>query len=292
MIFLFLMMLTIQSSAEAKVTSPKSLTASFSILADVIQNIAPTDIKVDSLIGFDQDPHDFELRPQDILRIKKSDALFLLGYGFDHAIEKGISQSQTKAKIYYVTKNLNLMKVGTSQQKDDLFDPHFWQSPQETLTLIQNLKGLLLTLYPESASIIEKRAQDYSAKLSSMQTKYLKEFASLPKPSRQMIVSHNSFQYLAREFDISVDSPLGVSEEGETSIAQISRLVKRVKSENIKALFVEKSAPDTVMKTVSRETKTPIAGILYSDALSRDEKASTYLKLLEYNLQSILKTMK
>ena len=67
---------------------------------------------------------------------------------------------------------------------------------------------------------------------------------------------------------------------------------EKIKTQKIKSLFYEKSSPQNLMKSISKETGVAISGVLYSDCLSDNLDADTYLKMLEYNFSLILNSMK
>jgi zinc/manganese transport system substrate-binding protein len=264
---------------------------SFSILKDMTQNLVPQGVEIVSILGPDQDPHGYSLSARDYLTLKKADVILYVGQGFDSWIESASQKVGSHADMYYVTKDISLLKADAISSSAG-FDPHFWQSPSKTIEVIQKLSVHLEKVFPQMKSDIEKRTQKYLNLLDSLQKKYQQAFSILPESKRKLIVTHNSFQYAAHDFSLQIDSLLDASLGGESSLQRVSELVKKVRTEKIKSLFLEKSAPETLMKTLSQETSTPIAGTLYSDALSFDSKADTYLKLLQYNFDLILNSMK
>ncbi len=278
------------------VTSVQVVT-SFSILEDISRNILPSKFEIHNIVGAGQDSHGYQTTPQDYLSFRKADLILLVGENFEPWAQSTIKKIKTKAKIYYVTKNTDLIKLPSPHHHDHdhtsmLFDPHFWQSPQLVMQMIQNLSMYLQAEYPDSKIDIETKTSEYLKKIKALQLQYKTEFEKLDSSSKKMVISHNSFQYFAKEFNVIVDSPLDASQEGDTSVKRISKLVQKIKDEKINSLFLEKSSPAALMKSIAKSTNREISGTLYSDCLSADDTASTYLKMIDYNFNLILKSMK
>ena len=55
-----------------------NVVTSFTVLQDVVRNISGDKAKVQSLVGYDQDPHGFELKPKDMKIIAEYNTSLLL----------------------------------------------------------------------------------------------------------------------------------------------------------------------------------------------------------------------
>lgn len=284
-------------SANAWSATSVQVVTSFSILEDIVKNILPSKFEVDNIVGAGQDSHGYQTTPKDYLSFRKADLILLVGENFEPWAESTIKKIKAKGKIYYVTKNVDLIKLPIAHHHGHdhavmLYDPHFWQSPQVVMQMIQNLSLYLQSEYPDSKKEIETKTSEYLKKIRSQQLQYKTDFDRLDSSAKKMVISHNSLQYFAKEFNVSVDSPLDSSQEGDTSVKRVSELIKKIKDEKIKSLFLEKSSPDALMKSIAKSTGVEISGTLYSDCLSADQTASTYLKMIDYNFGLILKSMK
>ncbi len=289
-----------QSTAFAK---EARVAVSFSILEDITKNLLPSDFKVDGIVSANQDTHGFEPMTKHFIYFKRADHIILVGENFEPWATKAISKVRSKAKIYYVTKNAKLLSLNETAEKHDVhgvhhhgldskFDPHFWLSPEVSIPIIEGLSLYLQSSYPASSAEIKDRTNAYVSKLKELQIRFKQEFSKIPENERQMIIAHNSFQYFGKEFQVKVDSPLDAYQEGESTLQKVSSLIKKIKDQKIKSLFYEKSSSESLLKSISKETGVKVSGVLYSDCLSDNQDANTYLKMLEYNFSLILKSMK
>ena len=272
------------------------IVVSFSILEDIVKNLVPSDFKIESAVPAGMDSHGHEPMAKEYLTFKKASLIILAGNNFEPWAKRIIEKIHSKAPVYYVTQGISLLPLKDDDHDHDhtvgSFDPHIWQSPEVMTLVISNLSEYLQKTFPGSAVEIKKKTSTYLNDLKKSQEKYKLEFSKIPSESRQMVIAHNSFQYFAKEFGVQVYSPLDTSQEGDTSLAKVSQLIKKIKKDNIKSLFLEKSSPEGLMKSIAKESTTEIKGVLYSDCLSTDGAASTYLKMLDYNFNLILKSMK
>jgi len=67
-------------------------------------------------------------------------------------------------------------------------------------------------------------------------------------------------------------------------------VINTVKANQIPAVFCESTVSNQAQIQVAKETGAKFAGVFYVDSLSpSDGPASTYLKLLEYNINTLIK---
>src|SRR5436190_18972071 len=69
--------------SPATQSSGVQVLAAESFLGDIAQNVAGERLKVETLISPGVDPHEFEPKPQDIIRITQSQALIVNGLGYE-----------------------------------------------------------------------------------------------------------------------------------------------------------------------------------------------------------------
>ena len=114
------------------------------------------------------------------------------------------------------------------------------------------------------------------------------EIAALPPTKRRVLASHDSLQYLAKAYGITLLSINGWTNNSEPSAAELARLAQQIRQEGIHALFLDSITDPRAMKQIARETGASIGGTLYGDALSKPgEEADTYLKMLRHDVATL-----
>jgi zinc/manganese transport system substrate-binding protein len=276
--------------ATPAVAKPFVIT-SFSILGDMVHVIAGDKVHVKNLVGPNQDSHIYEPRPRDAKDLGRADMVVINGLGFEGWIERLINASGFRGKRCVATvgiKPLQKMIRGKIYT-----DPHSWLSLKESQLYIDNIVTCLSTLMPEEASYFKGRGDTYKKSLKSLELETTKQLESVPVDQRRVITNHAAFSYLGRDFGIAFYSAQGMSTEAEPSAKAVAALIRQIKKDKIKAIFIENISNPRLMQGIAHETGSKIGGILYSDALSAPgTEADTYLKMMTFNLSSLVRVMR
>jgi zinc/manganese transport system substrate-binding protein len=114
------------------------------------------------------------------------------------------------------------------------------------------------------------------------------EIDAVPIAKRRVLSSHDSLQYLAVAFKITMISVYGWTNKVEPSAADLSRLADQIQRDQVKALFLDSITDPRAIERISKETGAVIGGTIYSDALSQpDGPASTYIDMIRYDITTL-----
>lgn len=89
-------LLAIPSAASAE---PLKVVASFSILADMVQEVGGEHVIVTSLVGPGEDAHVYEPVPADVVAVADADLVVVNGLGFEGFLDRLVEASGTQAPI-------------------------------------------------------------------------------------------------------------------------------------------------------------------------------------------------
>ncbi len=283
-IFLFLFMLSSECLAKPLVI------ATFSILGDMVQEIGQDKVEVKNLVGPNQDSHIYEPRPQDAKDLAQADLVFINGLGFEGWLDRLIEASGFHGKVLVTTKGIQPLTQLVHGKAS--VDPHAWHSLKNAQVYVDNIVEGLSDLLPEEAPFFKAQGEAYKKALKNLESQTQKKLESIPLEKRKVITNHEAFGYLDRDFNITFYAPLGISTESEASAKSVAKLIHKIQKEKIQAIFVENISNRRLLEQISNETGTHIGGILYSDALSSPgREADTYLKMMAFNLSSLIKAM-
>lgn len=280
----FLLLLSMPSFGKPLVIS------TFSILGDMVHEIGQDKIEVKTLVGPDQDSHVFEPRPQDAKGLERADLVVVNGLGFEGWLDRLIEASGFHGKILVTTTGIAPLIYATNGETTT--DPHAWHSLKNAQIYIDNIVTGLSMLLPQDAPFFKARGELYKKSLEALAQETRQRLAHVPLEKRKVITGHKAFGYLGRDFNITFSAPLGISTESEPSAKGVATLIRQIRMEGIQAIFVENISNPRLMEQIARETHTHIGGTLYSDALSAPgTEADTYLKMMRFNLFSLIKAM-
>lgn len=262
--------------------------ASFSVISDMIQQIASDKIDLFTIVGANMDAHTYEPKPQDLKSLKEADLLILNGFGFESWIERLITSSGFKGKKIIASNGINPLFFSDKNTSQKITDPHCWHSLPNGKYYVTNIMNALKEIDAQNASFYEENGKNYLQKLDELDKELKDTLKEIPKDNRIVITSHDAFEYLGQEYGVKFISPLGVSTETEPSSKEIANIVRRIKKDNIKAVFAEATTDRRLVETIACESGITIGGELYSDALSNTKDCGdTYISMVRTNLLSL-----
>lgn len=285
-------------------SDPIPVTATFSLLGDLVKQVGGDKVKVSTLVGPDGDAHVYQPTPQDVQALSKARVLVSNGLDFEGWLERLDQASGFKGvKVVASTgvKARHLAEEGHDEEghheeahhHHGSQDPHAWNDPLNVLTYVDNIAAGLGKVDPENAALYGANAASYKAQITSLDMRYKLEFAKLPEERRRAITSHDAFGYLVAAYHLNLLAPQGMSTDAEPSAAQVAALIRQIRSQKIPALFVENISDPRLIEQISRETGVKVGGKLYSDALSpADGPAASYLAFVDHNLSTLLAALK
>lgn len=263
--------------------SPLSVVASFSLLADMVAQVGGPAVQVHALVGPDADAHAFNPAPADAQRLASAGLIVINGLGFEGWIDRLVKASGSKAPVLVASNGITLRRVG------GLTDPHAWQSLVAAQRYVENIRAALVAARPAQAAAIDARAKAYSAQLATLDASVRARLAAVPAAQRRIVTSHDAFGYLADAWGLEMRAAQGWTSAGEPSAADVAKLIRQLKAQQARALFVENISDPRLVERIAREAGASVGGTLYSDALSPPgTRADSYLKLMTHNAETLL----
>lgn len=280
---------------QAKETNQEKLivTASFSILGDVIKNVGGDLVTVNVIVGENQDTHVYEPTPGDNILIINSDLVIINGLSFETWFERLVSASGYKKPVIVASQGIPFHKMMEPQISNaPVPDPHVWNDVQHVIIWVHNIKKALQELDPQNTLTYEQNARLYLEELQKLDQWVKDQFKGVPKESCKVITAHDAFNYFEKAYGLVFLSPQGLSTTDEPSAHEMASLIKQINKENITTIFVENISSQRLIQQLATETGAKIGGTLYSDALSTpQEPASTYIKLMQSNVQTLARSL-
>lgn len=271
--------------------APLPVSASFSILGDLVNNIGGERVSVSVLVGANQDAHIFQPTPSDVQKLAATRLFFVNGLGFEGWQERLLKSSRYTGKTIVLSRGIQPLAMQHDEHGHGHSDPHVWQDPQRVKTMVKNISDALSAADPEGRPYFQKRAADYSDQLDQLTAWAQAEVAKVPEKNRIVLTSHDAFAYLGQRLGIRLLAPQGVSTESEASAKDVAKIIRQMKQQGIRALFMENISNPKLLEQIARETQAKTSRRLYSDALSNLDEASSYLKMYRHNVTNLVAGM-
>jgi zinc/manganese transport system substrate-binding protein len=257
--------------------------ASFSILADMAREVGGDAVDVTALVGPDGDAHVFEPTPADVKRLSNADLVIVNGLRFEGWIERLVQVSGYRGPVVVASKGITTRLLGPAP------DPHAWQSLANARRYVDNIRAALVAARPSHAAHIEQRSADYLQRVDALDASVRKRLGQVAPADRRVVTSHDAFGYFAEAYDVTFISAVGWSTGSEASAADVSRIVRQLRAQNVRAVFVENISDPRLVQRIAHEAGARVGGTLYSDALSPPGTAGdTYLRMFDHNASTLL----
>ena len=293
---------TFALSMGAAHAAPIEVTASFSILGDMVHEVGGDRVTIQTLVGPDEDAHGFQPRPSDSRRIGSAQLVVANGLGFDDwMIRLARSGGYTRPVVIATAGIDTLAKAagkhdhdhdhshGDEHDKKTGIDPHAWQDVGNAQRYVSNIASALIEVDPAGADYYRANAERYQGELKALDAEIRKALGSLPAARRKVVSSHDAFGYFAHAYDVQFLSPVGVSNNAEPTAKGVAQLIRQLRKEKVPAIFVENISDPRLSERIRAESGAVMGGTLYSDALSTTTgPAPTYVAMMRHNLNTLM----
>ena len=304
--------LTVLAPALAASDGPIRVVATFSILGDMVSRIGGEHVAVTTLVGPDGDTHVYRPTPAAARAVSEADILVVNGLGFEGWLDRLVETAEFGGVRVVATAGIDPIMFEDGHGDDHVdghdddhdeddehhahdhgaFDPHAWQSLRHAVTYVDNVTMALAIASPESASTFYRNRALYVAEIEALDAEIRSLLAEVPDSARTIVTSHDAFQYFGRDYGLVFTAPQGLSTESEASAKDVVRLIELIRSQGIRAVFVENIADPRLLKRIADETGATIGGTLYPGALSGpDGPAPTYLDMMRHNARTLARAL-
>ncbi|ETT44780.1 MULTISPECIES: metal ABC transporter solute-binding protein, Zn/Mn family [unclassified Paenibacillus] len=307
------------SSNNAKIVEGKvNVVTTFYPVYAFTTAIGGEDANVINLLPTGVEPHDWTPKSQDIVNTSKAQLFLYNGAGLEGWVPNFLKSlnSDTQVKSVAVSEGVKLLtaegddghghgeehedehadehtdEAASEDVADHHIDPHTWVSPKSAMIMAENIKNSLVEADPDHKAGYEQRYEELRTKLETLDQRFTDELANVP--NNEIVVSHQAFGYLARDYGLTQHAIMGLSPDAEPTGQDIVKLAKLVKDEGIKYIFFEELVSDKLAKTLASEAGVetmvlnPVEGLTKEQATNGDD----YFTLMEKNLQNLLIALK
>jgi len=284
---LFSLLFCVASPLFAADGKPFTVVTTFTVIADMAQNVAGDDATVLSITKPGAEIHDYEPTPQDLVKAQQADLVLWNGLNLERWFERFFANVKDVPSVV-VTEGVEPMSIHGGEY-DGKPNPHAWMSVSNAKIYVKNIEAALAKHDPAHAENYHKNAAAYLAKLEAMDAKLKEEVAKIPEAQRWLVSSEGAFSYLARDLGFKEAYLWPINAEQQGTPQQVSALIETVRANQIPVVFSESTISDKPAKQVAKESGARYGGVLYVDSLSAaDGPVPTYLDLLKVTTDTVI----
>jgi len=270
---------------------PKVISTS-TIIADLTARVGGEEIDHQDILKPGDDPHVYEPVPADSVALEKADLILYNGYNLEPGLIKMINSTGIKAKKVAVGEAIKPLQLEKEGQK--VPDPHVWGSAKNGIIMVEKIRDQLIELSPEDKEIFTENAAQLIRELENLDRWITAAIETIPPSQRQLVTTHDAFQYYAHAYGLKVAGTLiGISTEEQPSAQTVKNLADAIKNLKVAAIFAETTINPTLITTVAEEAGVKLAPQqLYSDSIGAvGTGGDSYVKMLKENTRSIVESL-
>ena len=266
--------------------------ATFSVLGDMLANVGGDRLDKKTIVGAGGDCELYQPTAADVATVAAARAVFLndLNEEFEPWLEALLKQAVFTGAKVVVTRNVRTLTAEeehpiSGRLLPEAIDQHAWLDPRNGVIYVHNIAEALARLDPAGAAEYRAQAAAYTKQIEAVDDWARKEIAAVPGAKRRVLLSHDSLQYLAGAYGITLLSVNGWTNKSEPSAAELAKLVQQVRAAHVKSLFLDSITDPRTMQRIADETGAAIGGTLYGDSLSpAGGEADSYINMLRHDV--------
>lgn len=297
-----IVVLSLQPFAASAQAAPARIhvVATFSILGDLVREVGGDRVDVVTLAGPGDDAHVFTPSPSHARTLAGAAAVVSNGLGFEGWMSRLVRSSGYQGLQVVASQGVEALKPdhkhghghGHAHHHHGQHDPHAWQDPKNVMLYVSNIAKGLCQVDAQGCDLYQANARAYTERLRELDREVRTAWNGVEAGRRKVITSHDAFAYYGHAYGVRFLSPQGVSTEAEASARGVARLIRQIKAESIRALFVENISDPRLIEQIARETGVRPSGVLFSDSLSdAGGPAATYIDMVRHNTAALLKAI-
>ncbi|MDP5360715.1 MAG: metal ABC transporter substrate-binding protein [Paracoccaceae bacterium] len=276
----------LSTAAAAQEDRFKAVTT-FTVIADMAQNVAGDAAIVESITKAGAEIHGYQPTPRDIIRAQDADLVLWNGLNLERWFEQFLGNLSDVPSVT-LSEGITPMSI-LSGEYDGKPNPHAWMSLESALIYVDNIRDAFVLHDPENADIYRTNAENYKAEITATIAPLRDAILALPEDQRWLVSCEGAFSYLARDFGMQELYLWPINADAQGTPQQVRRVIDTVRENNIPAVFCESTVSQAPAQQVARETGATYGGMLYVDSLTEaDGPVPTYLDLLRVTTETLV----
>lgn len=198
--------------------------------------------------------HDYSLNVGQVKAVEGAKLIVISGAGLEDFMEELLTQKQ----VIDASSGIELLESchehdhGHGHDHDHESDAHIWLSPDNALSMAENICNGLAGAYPEYRETFER---NLTSLLEDIQTlKDYEETAIAELNCRKIVTFHDGFSYFADYYGLEILAAVEEESGAEASASELKEIIGIVTEHDLPAIFVEKNGSASAAAIISAET--------------------------------------
>lgn len=249
------------------------------------------------------EPHSFEPKAGDILRLEASDIFIYTGKHMEPWAER-ITVGLDRNRVLVIDAGSGIALEGRAHAQGlgggkprghihehavDV-DPHIWLDFANAQIMVDTILAGFVAKDLANSEIYQMNARQYQARLAELDTRYHRELGTCKK---RVLVhgGHFAFNYLATRYKLQYLAAYGGSPDAEPTATRLIKMKELLARHDVHYIFYEELITPRVAEIIAKETGAQMLKLHGAHNVTKEElaKGTTFLDLMEENLKNLKK---
>jgi zinc/manganese transport system substrate-binding protein len=257
-------------------------------------------VDVDALARGNQNPHDLEVRPSLMVKVRQADLLIVNGLELDQWAEVVVQGANNPNVIpgargrVDASSGVPLLEVPQTRVDRSMGDvhpvgnPHYTADPGTVGVVTANILAGLARVAPEQRATFERNREEFLARLDRALAGWSAEMA--PFKGAKIVVDHNMWPYFLARFGLvqagSIEERPGIP----PTPAHLTRLIASMKEDKVRLILTVPWGDQKLAARIAQETGARV--VVAASGVGAVKATDGYLETIDYNVKSIAQAMK
>jgi len=257
--------------------------ATTSTLASLAIGVVGDASRVRSLVPIGTSPEDYQPAPQDIEAVHDARVLLENGANLETWLDGTIQNASNPSLIRVVLSDGLPVRDG---------NPHLWMDPVFARAYVRKIRDAMIAADPAGAATYRANAAAYDAQLVALTARTQRKIDTIPPAQRVMIVFHNAFNYYDARFGLQTLGVVETNPGADPSPQHLAEIVGLARSHHVRAVFAEPEYSPKLIAALAESAGITTVSDLYDDSIGTDPKVATYIGMIDYDTDTIVRALK
>ncbi len=269
-------------------------------LYDWVRNVVGDSEKVEVklLVSDGADLHSFQPTAKDAIAIRTADLIVRVG-GVDDSFadelardSEGIDLRLMEAEGVTVRESAHNSHHSHGDGHSHPTDEHIWLSVKNAAACVEAIQKALADIDPEGAEDYQKRAAEYTARLTALDRRFEETFSAFTSP-RMVVADRFPFVYLTADYGIEYEAAFeGCTTDAEAGFDTVLRLSQKIEEWELSYIFVTEGSDGRLAQAVrdslkDRQIEVAVLDSMQSVTASDIENGADYIGIMEKDLAAL-----
>ncbi len=256
--------------------------------------------EVDALARGNQNPHDLEVRPSLMVKVRRADLLVMNGLELDQWAEVVI-QGANNPKVIAgapgrvdASRGIAVLDVPTTRLDRSMGDvhpagnPHYSLDPGMARAVTANILDGLARVAPQHRPTFERNRQEFLGRLAPAMARW--SASLLPFKGAKVVVYHPLWAYLLTRFGLvqagTVEDRPGIP----PTPGHLTKLIALMKEDRVKVVIVEPWSDQKLAERIAQEAGA--RAVILAATVGSVRGADSYIDAIDYNVKTLAQALR